>query len=181
MVRKKVKKLNLSSLSPVTPRGIGVKMGCGWSLPAPSGCSSLLPNLPIPAQALPWAAGVSLLQQGLSSAAWGGSLLWACSPSCPPPPPAPLEGPSSAAPSLDASGTSAPLLSISVALSGVSGPFWASDCPCQRQHTAGCVPGPATTWVSPKHWIQSPVEIKNSKHPLVRKIRQSLWEGFGAC
>lgn len=52
----------------------------------------------------------------------------------------PLWGPSAAAPSLDASGTSPPLLSISVAL-GVPGTFWAGDCPCQPQHAAGCVPG----------------------------------------
>lgn len=142
MVRKKEKKIksNLSSLFPVAPRGIGVEMGCGGSLPAPPGCSSLLPLLPVLAQALPWAPAGSLWLCLRGSSALGLQPLLPSSSSR-----SPIWGPSAAVPLLDARGTSAPLLSISVALTGVPGPFWASDCPCQPQHAAGCVPGPATT------------------------------------
>lgn len=54
-------KINLSSVFPMTPRGKEVEID--WvTLPAPPGCSFLLPLFPVLAQVLPWATGASLLQ-----------------------------------------------------------------------------------------------------------------------
>lgn len=164
---RKKKKWNLFSPFPLTPRGIGVEMGCGVSLPAPPGHSCLLPLLPVLAQALPWATGVSLLQ--LRCCLKGNLCSGPAAPRALLLLQTPLWGPCSC--SLLGCQWHITTIAENLCCSQWSSwPFWASDCPCEPQHTASCVPGPATSWVSPKHWIQSPVEIKNSKHPLVRKI-----------
>lgn len=141
--RKKEIKTNLSSFFPMTPRDVGVEMGCGESLPARPGCSPFLPLHPVLAQGVPWATGVSVLQLRCCLRRISALGLQPLLPSFFSRPP--LWGPSAAAPSLDASGTSPPLMTISVALNGVPGPFWTSESPCQPQQTAACVPGPATT------------------------------------
>lgn len=120
----------------MTLRGVGVGMGYGESLQPLLAAPPFLPLLPVLALDVPWATGVSVLQlrwclRGTS--ALGLQPLLPSSFSRPP-----LWGPSAAAPSLDASGTSPPLLSISVALNGVPGPFWASENPCQPQHCWLC-------------------------------------------
>lgn len=176
MRKKKVLK-NLSSLFPMTPRGEGMEMGCGESLPAPPGCSFLL--------SLSWHRSFLGLQEYLRSswgAAWGGPLLWACSPSCPPPPPYPLFGvPLQLLPPwmpvAHHHHCSASLL-LSVEFLAPSAQVTA---PVSHNTLLAVCQGSHHHQVSPKQQIQSPVEIKNLKHPLVRKIWQSLLEGSGAC